>query len=117
MVASTTPAPTAGACRPCKAPRASSQTCKQCAWCLVAVDAKKARGTGGSARAPVDLACPHALHASCLRDWQYSGLTPGQRALVDTRRGPRYAKSLRQLALAEYDSCFGGRCEACAAAP
>ena len=27
----------------------------------------------------------------------------------------RTLKSLRQLALAEYDSSFGGRCEACAA--
>ena len=88
MVASTAPAPAAGARGPRKAPRAPSQTCKQCAWCLVAVDAKKARGTGGSARDPVDFACPHALHASCLRDWQYSVLTPGQRALVDTRGVP-----------------------------
>ena len=115
MVASTAPAPAAGARGPRTAPRASSQTCKQCAWCLVAVDAKKAGGTGGSARDLVDFACPHALHASCLRDWQYSVLTPGQRALVDTRRG--YTKSLRQLALAEYDNYFGGRCEACADAP
>ena len=37
------------------------------------------------------------------------------RALLDTKTGARYAKSLRQLALAEYGSCFGGRCEACAA--
>ena len=35
------------------------------------------------------------------------------RALLDTKTGARYAKSLRQLAFAEYGSCFGGRCEAC----
>ena len=115
MVASTTPA--ADGRFPSGAPRTLGQTHKQCAWCGLGVDVKTARAIRGAARDPGDLACSHALHASCLRDWQYSGLTPGQRALVDTRRGPRYAKSLRQLALAEYDSCFGGRCAACADAP
>ena len=69
---------------------------------------KQARGFGG-------LACPRALHAICLRERQQSVVTPGQRALLDTRRSARYAKSLRQLALAEYGSSSGGRCEARAA--
>ena len=79
------------------------------------VDVKKARGIRGAARDPVDLACAHALHGSCLREWQRCVVTPGQRALLDTKKGARYGKSLRQLALTEYGSCFGGRCEACAA--
>ena len=91
------------------------QTHKQCAWCGMGVDVKKTRGIRGAARDPVDLACAHALHASCLREWQRCVVTPGQRALLDTKRGARYGKSLRQLALTEYGSCFGGRCEACAA--
>ena len=102
---------------PCKEPRARPEDLKQCAWCHAAVDTKKARGLSGAARDPVDLpSCPHALPASCLLDWQKSVMTPSQRALVDRRRSSRYAKSLRQLALAEHDSCFGGRCEACAQA-
>ena len=91
------------------------QTHKQCAWCGLGVDVKKARGIRGAARDPVDLAFAHALHGSCLREWQRCVVTPGQRALLDTKRGARYGKSLRQLALAEYGSCFGGRCEVCAA--
>ena len=79
------------------------------------MDVKNARGIRGAARDPIDLACPHALHATCLREWQRSVVTPGQRALLDTKRGARYGKSLRQLALAEYGSCYGGRCETCAA--
>jgi len=79
------------------------------------VDVKKARGIRGGARDPVDLACQQALHATCLSEWQRSVVTAGQRALLGTKRGARYAKSLRQLALAEYDGYFGGRCEACAA--
>ena len=79
------------------------------------VDVKKARGIRGAARDPVDLACAHALHASCLREWQRCVVTPGQRALLDTTRGARYGKSLRQLALAEHGRCIGGRYEACAA--
>ena len=79
------------------------------------MEVKKARGIRGAARDPVDLACAHALHASCLREWQHCVVTPGQRALLDKKRGARYAKSLRQLALAEYGRCFGGRCEVCAA--
>ena len=89
------------------------QTHKQCAWCGLGVDVKPAAFE--AARDPVDLACAHALHGSCLREWQRCVVTPGQRALLDTKRGARYGKSLRQLALAEYGSCFGGRCEACAA--
>ena len=73
------------------------------------VDVKKARGTRGAARDPVDLTCPHALHAECLREWQRSVVTPGQRAILDEKKGARLAKSLRQLALAEYDSS-AGRC-------
>ena len=79
------------------------------------MDVQKARDSRGAARDPVDLACAHALHATCLREWQRSVVTPGQRALLDTKRGARYAKSLRQLAVAEYGSCYGGRCETCVA--
>ena len=79
------------------------------------MDAKKARGIRGAARDPVNLTCPHALHAECLRELQRSVVTPGQRALLDKKKGTRFAKSLRQLALAEYGSSYGGRCEARAA--
>ena len=113
MVASTKPA--AGGRRPSGGAQTLGQTHKQCAWCGMGVDVKKARGIRGAARDPVDLACAHALHGSCLREWQRCVVTPGQRALLDTKRGARYGKSLRQLALTEYGSCFGGRCEACAA--
>ena len=41
--------------------------------------------------------------------------TLGRRALLDKKKGAIFAKSLRQLALAEYSNSFGGRCEACAA--
>ena len=78
------------------------------------MDVEKARGIRGAARNPVDLTCGNALHASCLREWQRCVVMPGLRLLLDTKTGARYAKSLRQLALAEYGSCFGGRCEACA---
>ena len=78
-------------------------------------DAKKARVIRGAARDPVDLTCPHALHAECLRELQRSVVTPGQRALLDKKKGTRFAESLRQLALAEYGSSYGGRCEARAA--
>ena len=60
----------------------------------------------------LDLA--HALHAECLLAWHYAQLTPHQRGLVDKRRGARYAKSLRMLALTEHDHCYGGSCEQCA---
>ena len=88
---------------------------KECAWCGYNVEVKKARGIQGAARDPVDLMCPHALHATCLREWLRCVVTPGQRALLDKKGGVKYARSLRQLALAEYDRRFGGRCEACAA--
>ena len=83
MVASTAPA--VGA-RPLGT---LAQTHKQCAWCGVGVDVKKARGIRGAARDPVDLACPHALHTTCLRKWQHSVVTPSQRALLNTKRGAR----------------------------
>eukprot|EP00959_Pyramimonas_sp_CCMP1952_P175488 3667346-Pyramimonas_sp.AAC.3 len=80
MVASTTYA--AGGRRASQTP---AQTVKQCAWRGVGVGVKQARGFGG-------LACPRALHAICLREWQQGVATPGQRALPDTWRGARYAK-------------------------
>ena len=113
MVASTPPA--AGGRRSSGTLRTLAQTHKECSWCGCGVEVKKARGIRGAARDPVDLACGHALHASCLREWQHSVVTPGQRALLDKKGGVKYARSLRQLALAEYDRRFGGRCEACAA--
>ena len=70
-----------------------------------------------TSRRPAAFEGLHALYTECLRDWQHSVVTPGQRTTLDEKRGARFAKSLRQLALAEYDSCFGGRCEACADAP
>ena len=87
---------------------------RQCARCGLGVETKKAKGLQGRAADPVALGCPHGLHAECLRAWHYARLTPHQRGLVDARPGARYAKSLRMLALAEHDQCFGGACERCA---
>ena len=103
----------AGGRRSSGPPPTLAPTHKECALCGFGVEVKKARGIRGAARDPVDLACEHALHATCLREWLHCVVTPSQRALLDTKTGARYAKSLRQLALAEYGSCFGGRCEAC----
>ena len=58
-------------------------------------------------------ACDHALHPSCLLAWQYSESTPKQRELLE--RATKYRKDLRGLALAEYDSRYGGACQGCAA--
>ena len=79
-----------------------------------AAPCKVAAGKRALAAAAVRTRCA-PRYASCLREWQRCVVTPGQRALLGTKRGARYGKSLRQLALAEYGCCFGGRCEACAA--
>ncbi len=96
-------------------PRLKGKTDERTRWTMVASTTPAAGGRRPSAAQTLAQTCPHALHATCLREWQRSVVTPGQRALLDTKRGARYAKSLRQLALAEYDGYFGGRCEACAA--
>ena len=96
MVASTTPA--TGGRRPSGAPRTLAQThnAPGVAWAW-------------TSRRPAAFEGLHALHAECLREWQHSVVTPGQRAILDEKKGARFAKSLRQLALAEYDSS-AGRC-------
>ena len=89
---------------------------KPCAWCGTQVDVRNARGVCGRARDPVVFpACDHALHPSCLLAWQYSESTPKQRELLERRRATKYRKDLRGLALAEYDSRYGGACQGCAA--
>ena len=57
----------------------------------------------------------HALHAACLRAWDYGKSTPEQRRMLDKRRAPRYAKLCRATALVSYDDHFGGQCHRCAA--
>ena len=58
-------------------------------------------------------ACDHALHPSCRLAWQYSESTPKQRELLE--RATKYRKDSRGLALADYDSRYGGACQGCAA--
>ena len=84
-----TVAPTTRAAGGRRASQTPAQTVKQCAWRGVGVDVKQARGFGVAARDPVDLACPHALRVTCLCEWQQSVVTPGQRALLDTRKSSR----------------------------
>ena len=78
-------------------------------------DTPKASGLTGKAGDPVLFPrCRHALHAGCLRAWEYDGSGPELRALLDKRRAPRYLKCLRGLALASYDYRYGGACHLCA---
>ena len=87
-----------------------------CAWCGLAVEnTAKASGLTGKADDPVLFPkCRHALHAACLRAWEYDGSGPQQRALLSKRRAPRHLKCLRGLALASYDYRYGGACHQCA---
>ena len=87
-----------------------------CAWCGLAVeDTSKASGLAGKAGDPVLFPrCRHALHADCVRAWEYDGSGPELRALLDKRRAPRHLKCLRGLALAPYDYRYGGACHLCA---
>ena len=70
---------------------------------------KANRTSGCSYRGPGLDGGLHALRAECLREWQDSVVIPGRRAILDEKKGARFAKSLRQLALAEYDRS-AGRC-------
>ena len=87
-----------------------------CARCGLAVEnTAKASGLTGKADDPVLFPkCRHALHAACLRAWEYDGSGPQQRALLSKRRAPRHLKCLRGLALASYDYRYGGACHQCA---
>ena len=87
-----------------------------CAWCGLAVEnTAKASGLTGRKDDPVRFVeCRHALHAHCLRAWEYDGSGPEQRALLDRRHAPRYLKDLRGVALASYDYRYGGACHLCA---
>ena len=85
---------------------------KTCACCRLPVDVRNARGVCGKKGDPVTFPhCEHALHAHCLNAWYRASLTPEQRGLWDRRP---LCKTKRAMAFVQYDSDFGGRCEACA---
>ena len=85
---------------------------KTCACCRLPVDVRNAKGIGGKRDDPVTFpCCEHALHAHCLDAWMRTQLTPEQRALWDRRP---HCKTKRAMAFVQYDTDFGGRCEACA---
>ena len=85
---------------------------KTCACCPLPVDVGNAKGICGKKEDPVVFPhCEHALHARCLDAWYRADLTPEQRALWDRRP---HCKDKRAMAFVQYDSDFGGRCEACA---
>ena len=88
-----------------------------CSFCEMPVaDTDKASGWTGKGTDPITFPrCPHALHADCLRSWEYGECSPEQRRLLDKRRAPRHAKLLRGLALASYDHKYAGACHRCAA--
>ena len=90
-----------------------------CAWCGLAVeDVSKASGLTGKKDDPVFFPrCRHALHANCLRAWEYDGSGPEQRALLDKRRASQYLKDLCGLASASYDHRYGGACRLCVPSP
>ena len=68
---------------------------------------------GPSARSPACKRCRRAGHSRvCPRPRRPD--VPSL-SLVDAKAGARYAKSLRQLTIAKYGSCFSGSCETCAA--
>ena len=106
---------TSGKRRRGSAPCATFQA--TCSWCeLPVLDFDKASGWTGRGSDPINFPhCAHALHAACLRAWDYGKSTPEQRRLLDKRRAPRYAKLCRATALVSYDDNFGGKCHKCAA--
>ena len=88
-----------------------------CSFCdLPVADIDEASGYTGKGSDPIIFPrCPHALHAECLRTWQYGECTAEQRRLLDRRRAPRHAKLLRGTGLVSYDYHFRGACHGCAA--
>ncbi|MBJ75947.1 MAG: hypothetical protein CMJ98_02915 [Planctomycetes bacterium] len=84
---------------------------KRCTSCQSLIEAKLTKhGLDGKKDDPIAFPhCEHAMHASCLVEWYLGTLGPRERALLE-RRGK---KSVRQLALSEYDGLYDGRCEAC----
>ena len=83
---------------------------KRSSFCdLPVADIDKASGYIGKGSDPsIFPRCPHALHAECMRAWQYGECIAEQRRLLDRRRAPRHAKLLRGTGLVSYDYHFRG---------